>query len=163
MQDRIKSPTGISRNTRHQISRIATPSGQEAMELGWGHRKPIYWQAVARHFDRMMNRSRKLASSETWTRIRIFLGPFQRGHSSIALSFRRKLFTAPPFPSRHHDRFDASTRNPWKYKKLPISPRNIHGKGIRFSLSETRGVQRDSGELGQVGWPAVVRDSGSKH
>lgn len=34
---------------------------------------------------------------------------------------------------------------------------------IRFSLSESRGVQRDSGELGQVGRPAMVRDSGSKH
>lgn len=80
------------------------------------------------------------------------------------LSFRPKLFAASIALSRSIRRFEIRpTRNKKNYQFPLEKEKFIHGKRIGFSLSETRGVQRDSGELGQVGWPAMVRDSGSKH
>lgn len=120
----------------------------------------------------MMNRGidleswkvRRFAGSETWTRIRIFSAPFNAAIPRSLLSFRPKLFAASIALSRSIRRFEIRpTRNKKNYQFPLEKEKFIHGKRIGFSLSETRGVQRDSGELGQVGWPAMVRDSGSKH
>ena len=120
----------------------------------------------------MMNRGidleswkvRRFAGSETWTRIRIFSAPFNAAIPRSLLSFRSKLFAASIALSRSIRRFEIRpTRNKKNYQFPLEKEKFIHGKRIGFSLSETRRVQRDSGELGQVGWPAMVRDSGSKH
>lgn len=71
---------------------------------------------------------RRFASSETWTRIRIFSAPFNAAIPRSLLSDKLTDQNFSPPPSRYHDRFDASKSVQLEIKKItnfPSRKRNL--------------------------------------